>query len=338
MAVILGIAGTAKNTGKTTTTKAIMEEVQRDKNRVLGLTSIGYDGEDVDNITGLPKPKIEVWPGALVAVAERSLEVSTAQIELLEKTDIATPLGKVILGRVTKGGTLLIAGPNKSKELRRVLPLLQQYGANFIIVDGALNRIAPMVEVDSLIIATGAAKTPNITELAWETKHLVEILQFPVFNTPKNMVNMGSVLDIQAAQRLSAFLSNNQGVVIDGVISSQGLEYLIQVGEELKGKILILPDAIKLIVCGEVRHIYNLLSRLKELGLEIGVKKEVHVTALTVNPYYPQFRFSSNDYQEAYVDRKLLFQTIKNSVNIPVFDIVEEGGHKLYEVIVEKGI
>ena len=101
---------------------------------------------------------------------------------------------------------------------------------------------------------------------------------------------------------------------------------------------LILPDAIKLLVCGEVRHIYNLLTRLKNFGLEIGVKKEVRVTALTVNPYYPQFRFSSNDYQAAYVDQGLLYESITNSVNIPVFDIVEEGGHKLYEVIVEKEI
>ena len=338
MAVILGIAGTAKNTGKTTTTKAIMDQVQQDKNRLLGLTSIGYDGEDMDNITGLPKPKIEVWPGALVAVAERSLEVSSAQIQLLEKTDIATPLGKIILGKVIKSGTLLIAGPNKSKELRRILPLLQHYGANFIIVDGALNRIAPMVEVNSLILATGAAKTSNLTDLAWETKHLVEILQYPVFPKTENMVNVDSILDIQAAQRLTAILLNNQGVVINGVISSQGLEYLIQAGEELKGKMLILPDAIKLLVCGEVRHIYNLVTRLKNFGLEIGVKKEVRVTALTVNPYYPQFRFSSNDYQAAYVDQGLLYESITNSVNIPVFDIVEEGGHKLYEVIVEKEI
>jgi len=334
MAIVLGIAGTAKNTGKTTTTKAIMEEVQRDKKRVLGLTSIGYDGEDVDNITGLPKPKIEVWSGALVAVAERSLEASSAKIEFLEKTDIATPLGKVILGKVIKGGTLLIAGANKSKELRRIISLLQHYGANFIIVDGALNRIAPMVEVDIIIIATGAAKTPNITELAWETESLVEILQYPIFSITENMIKMASVLDIRAAQRLAAVLLNNQEVVIDGVVSSQGLEYLIKKGQGLKGKRLILPDAIKLLVCGEVRNIYKLLSRLKELGLEIGVKKEVRVTALTVNPYYPQFRFSFNDYQAAYVDRDLLYESIRNSVNIPLFDIVEEGGSKLYEVIV----
>ena len=78
--IIIGIAGTAKNTGKTTTTSFIMAEVKKNEKLNLGLTSIGYDGEDIDNVTGLPKPKIEVWPGVLVAVAEKCLKVSTAEV------------------------------------------------------------------------------------------------------------------------------------------------------------------------------------------------------------------------------------------------------------------
>ncbi|MBU4562316.1 hypothetical protein KKB17_02785, partial [bacterium] len=54
---VLGILGTAKNTGKTTTTSALLE-IANNKNLSVGITSIGYDGEDIDNITGLPKPRI----------------------------------------------------------------------------------------------------------------------------------------------------------------------------------------------------------------------------------------------------------------------------------------
>ena len=54
---VLGILGTSKNTGKTTTTSALLE-IANNKNLSVGITSIGYDGEDIDNITGLPKPRI----------------------------------------------------------------------------------------------------------------------------------------------------------------------------------------------------------------------------------------------------------------------------------------
>jgi molybdopterin-guanine dinucleotide biosynthesis protein len=75
----LGIAGTAKNTGKTTATAAIIQEL---RTRGVGfyLTSIGYDGENIDNVTGLPKPKLRVEPGDVVATAERCLAVSTAKL------------------------------------------------------------------------------------------------------------------------------------------------------------------------------------------------------------------------------------------------------------------
>ncbi|MBA7549071.1 hypothetical protein ES705_41544 [subsurface metagenome] len=54
---VLGILGTAKNTGKTTTTSTLLK-IANNRNLSVGITSIGYDGEDVDNITGLPKPRI----------------------------------------------------------------------------------------------------------------------------------------------------------------------------------------------------------------------------------------------------------------------------------------
>jgi len=59
MSLIVGIAGTAKNTGKTTTTSAILDELYN-MEIPIGLTSIGYDGEEIDNITRLPKPRLFV--------------------------------------------------------------------------------------------------------------------------------------------------------------------------------------------------------------------------------------------------------------------------------------
>jgi molybdopterin-guanine dinucleotide biosynthesis protein len=53
----LGVLGTAKNTGKTTTLNALLKCLSE---KLLALTSIGFDGEDLDHITCLPKPNVFV--------------------------------------------------------------------------------------------------------------------------------------------------------------------------------------------------------------------------------------------------------------------------------------
>jgi len=332
--IAIGIAGTAKNTGKTTTTSAIMEEVQKNRDICLALTSIGYDGEDLDNVTGLPKPRVSVWPGVLVAIAEKCLSTSLAKIEVIEKTNICTPLGRVIIGQVISAGRLVVAGPNKSKELRKILDLLRDNGANFIIVDGALNRLAPMVEVDGLIIATGAARTADIKKLSWETKAIVEILQFPIINEQsKDTINFNCILDQKETDRLIEKLQDHTVIRIQGIIGEKCLAYLLQNKNKLKGKQIIFTDNLKLLICSDINNIYKILTELKNAGLRIGVNVPIKLIGITVNPYFPQYRFSTEDYQASYVDGAELYATIKNSVNVPVYDVVKYGGRKLFQDI-----
>ncbi|KJS21058.1 MAG: hypothetical protein VR72_12110 [Clostridiaceae bacterium BRH_c20a] len=331
--IIIGIAGTAKNTGKTTTTSSIMSEVKDNKKLSLGLTSIGYDGEDIDNVTGLPKPRIEVWPGVLVAVAEKCLKVSTAEVEVLEVTKFATPLGKVILGKVTKGGRLVVAGPNKSSELRQVLNKLRHHNLNLIIVDGALNRIAPMVEVDGLILTTGAARKSKISELAFETHCLVEVFNYPVLNIEHDTFRFNSILSSDAVDELLRQLETAGTVYINGVIGEKSLMYLLEKAEKLSGKKLIFPDPIKLMVIGDINKIHNIFAQLKHKGIEIGVRKPIKIIALTINPYYPKYRFNSDDYEVSYVDKEKLYEAIAGKVSVNVYNVVEEGGKMLFNDI-----
>jgi hypothetical protein len=112
------------------------------------LTSIGYDGENIDNVTGLPKPKLLVETGDIVATAEKCIISSTAVMEVIAETNILTPLGKVLITKVKKPGLVVTAGPNKSSEVRRLNDLLQRIGPGITIFDGALNRIAPLTETE----------------------------------------------------------------------------------------------------------------------------------------------------------------------------------------------
>ena len=82
---IISIIGLAKNVSKTTTLNFIIKNLE---NRRLGLTSIGRDGERYDVITQLPKPRIFIRSGTIIATARQSYEASEAKMEILKKQSL----------------------------------------------------------------------------------------------------------------------------------------------------------------------------------------------------------------------------------------------------------
>ena len=335
--LIVGIAGTAKNTGKTTTMSFIMSEIKKNPALTLGLTSIGYDGEGFDNITGLPKPRIDVWPGNVVAIAESCNRFCSAGLEEIRRTDIATPLGKVVFSRVISPGKVVLAGANKGRDLRIVLELLREL-VSLVIVDGAINRIAPMAEADCLILATGAARCTDIPQLASESSCIVDILSTPELAVRGKVELLGSVLG-QAG--LGAFMHkcvDADSINIQGVISLQYLQALVGLGREygLKGKRLIFADPIKLLLAGEALFVRKVLRELSDgSGVDIGVAKTCKLLAMTVNPYYPKYRYGRADYQDAYVDGVELLERVGSAVNIPCYDVVRQGGQGIFGMIMD---
>ncbi|MFQ5789568.1 MAG: hypothetical protein ACE5JI_03740, partial [Acidobacteriota bacterium] len=142
-AQIIGVVGTAKNTGKTTALLSIVRYLET-AGRRAGITGIGYDGEHIDNLTLLPKPRMEFPAGALVATAERCLKNATLQCRLLLRTGVMSPLGEVLILEVTSRGRIVVAGPNQRVGLTRIIEGLGETGSEVSLVDGALGRLAPM--------------------------------------------------------------------------------------------------------------------------------------------------------------------------------------------------
>ncbi|MGE5541688.1 MAG: hypothetical protein ACM3WT_01485, partial [Bacillota bacterium] len=123
--VSVGVAGTAKNTGKTTTLMGAMRECQ-ERGRLVRVTSIGFDGEDVDNVTGLPKPRIYCDRGTLFATARGCVKAGSARVRLLAGTSIETALGQVVVGVVEREGLVVLAGPNKTPDLQSLLQIIEE--------------------------------------------------------------------------------------------------------------------------------------------------------------------------------------------------------------------
>lgn len=335
MARIIGIAGTAKNTGKTTTTAAIMSEVYA-RGIPLGLTSIGFDGEMVDNVTGLPKPRITCEKGTVVAIAEACIAAGTARIEIIRRTEIRTALGRLILGRVQEPGLVVIAGPNKSSELRMVNSALTDLGCRLILVDGALNRIAPMVETHGLILATGAARTADLAKLARETGAFAEIFNLPTWEDTKGeILEVGSILNQEMVQDLLARVTPQiSGVLVAGIIGGNSFQKLRELGgEKLKGKTLIMQDPVKVLVAGSPDWMQELIASFQAEGIRVAMQKRVKLLAVTINPFYPRYRYQSRDYEPAYVDKDELKQTLAEKVPVPVVNVLEEGVRELWTTL-----
>ena len=238
----VGIAGTAKNTGKTTTLSMLMGRIRPDASLTLGLTSIGYDGEYLDNVTGLPKPRIDVYPGMIAAVSERCLPFSRAKLEVLERTDVMTALGRIVIGRVVREGKLVVAGPGKGTELRGIMDKMARFGANLIIVDGALNRIAPFTEVDGLILATGASRTADIPRLAAETHRMLALFGLSETEAAGNTLSVGSLLGEPAYRAMAEQARRADTIDISGVIGGAFLADMAAHAEEYCGKHIRFAD------------------------------------------------------------------------------------------------
>ena len=328
----VGIAGTAKNTGKTTTMNALLAEIKKEEGFVTAFTSIGYDGESFDNVTGLPKPRIRVWEGCLVAVAEKCLPYSDAEIEIISSTGIETPLGPVLIGRAAKGGKMTLAGPNKRQELRAVLNIFQQMGTDLVIVDGALNRIAPMSEADALILATGAARNTDIDRLAAETGQLVGMFNLPAGDRS----GMNRVSSVLAQKSYETFLTAwAQGdVYVDGVFCEKFLSQLADSGTGVtSGKRLLFPDPMKVILSGEIGRVEDSLGKLARAGVTTRVAKTVQTLLVTINPFYPQYRMNLQRYEAAYVDKDALQKSIAAQLQIPCFNVMQQGGQGIWQAL-----
>ena len=350
----LGIAGTAKNTGKTTTTAAIIGELRR-RSIPFYLTSIGYDGENIDNVTGLPKPKLRVEPGDVVATAEKCLKASTAVFSILQDTAVRTPLGRILVAKVEKAGLAVTAGPNKSAEVRQVAQILSRMGPGITLFDGALNRIAPMVETDGFILATGASRTPDIPRLAQETERIWRIANLPTVPRALEIAELclcsvtllsnqlqvlaqwpgASLLsEADAALALEAAAGGGAYLYIPGIIGERAFAYLAGRAAELAARMfLVLADPIKLLAFANPVAHYDWIEQLEKQGILTGVIKRVPLLAVTLNPFFPEFRFETSTYRPAFVDPIRLQVSVSEQIQVPVYNVVKQGIKGLVDTI-----
>jgi hypothetical protein len=315
--ISVGVVGTAKNSGKTTTLKALMNEL-RTAGKSSAITGIGYDGESFDNLTCLPKPRLHFEKGDLIATSSACISKAYAKLKVLEKTNLITSLGEVCIAEVAEPGLVVIAGPNTRKGLNILLHLFSKYSPDYLLVDGSLSRISPMAIVDQLVIATGGARNVNIVKLTLEAEAIDRIFNFNIWEESfDNIPGFSSLADTTDFHQILSSSKHRDCILISGLIS---LKELLNLRKEYHG-IIIIESPINLLTSG----VYDtkLFSNFFNYTNICYISKPV-LKAFTVNPFYPEEHNFS--YRPAYLDSANLLNSIKLFTKVPVFDVLSSPG------------
>lgn len=347
----IGVIGTAKNTGKTTTLVALMQEARK-HDFSLAVTGIGYDGEAIDNLTFLPKPRVEVSPGVVIGTAKECIRQATATYVFMEDTREETSLGRVELIRIESSGRILLAGPNNTHALERVLVRLEKF-ASLILIDGALGRMVPMSAADAVIFATGAARTTDIPLLASEMKAIQDIFsleEFPEIHSLPPMPDKVTVYDKNDREIVFGFASllGNEDIsalqamlepgitriAIPGAVSASCVNMLIEnYARILEGALFYFDSPSVVLAGGKPLEVRDMLARIGNCGALAAYRRSTPIIAVTINPFYPKPIKRRGLFEAAYVDEENLYHEFSRSLSVPVFNIMKQGAVSLFDLV-----
>lgn len=302
----LAVMGMTKNTGKTVALNHLLACAAADAVRI-GLTSIGRDGEALDQVFSVPKPAVQVWPGTLVATARDTLARAGVRCKLLATTGVNSPMGEVVLVRTLDQGTMEVAGASRNVDQLRIIGLLQQAGADLVLLDGALGRShhASPALADAVLLATGAAIGGGLHDIVRKTRERLALLTLPaadpalaaqctdafehagvtVWNAQGTPIYAQPLATLNAAQVLLT-LARQQGqhlavIALTGALGRQLIDALTQIATLHPGLRVVVADGTRLFVSAAE------LARFAAASGRLVALRPIHLLGLTVNPYSP---------------------------------------------------
>ncbi|MDK2953671.1 MAG: hypothetical protein PWQ27_1054 [Kosmotoga sp.] len=324
----VAIVGMEKNTGKTEVLNFIVKHLG-DSSTKIGVTSIGMDGESIDQVTLTPKPEIILREGNFFATSERHFKEKKFFAEIFEVSEIFTPLGRIVLAKALEPGKIILTGPSTTTQVKRVIEDMIKLGATTVLVDGAIFRLSsssPFI-TDGVILATGAALSLNKYELLKKTKHKVNLMKLPEVSQELRR-KLSSVIEalwlvddkgelekipmkttLLGIGDLEEDVLKGKRIYVTGSLSEKFVRNIIQRKWKTMPEIIV-RDYTKVFVSPET------LDRYFRLGGRIFVLKQVNLLAVTVNPLSPKgYKLNSEE----------LVGLLEKELGVPVIDVVEEG-------------
>jgi hypothetical protein len=227
----LVVVGTGKNVGKTVTLRTIYRACVA-SGAVCGLTSIGRDGEAVDIVDALAKPRLWLEPQTVVATARDVLPRSPAS-EILALPSYVSAAGALAYARVRAPAHYELIGPPNASALRGVIEDLLTFAPR-VLVDGAIDRLAALAGGDdAIVVACGAAAAKTLGEAIDDVRALVERLRTPRFDGASEKLAiegaLGAALSarlIQARERRTIVVRDPTQIALTGKAALHAFERL----------------------------------------------------------------------------------------------------------------
>lgn len=294
----MSIVGMCKNAGKTTMLNWLLAHSGR--GRVLGLTSIGRDGESTDVVTGTEKPSIFVPAGTLIATAKDMLWLGDVTKEILVSTGIPTPLGEVIIMRARSDGYVQLAGPSITTQLKSVSQTFFDLGAEQSIIDGALGRksLGARQVAEGIVLCTGASYHMRMEKVIADTVSIYRIMNLPKAQT------------VPAAPEgtLEQCLKEQGEALVTGALTDSMVLPLLRAGVLRKNR-LVVADPSKVLLSPDTLD----KMQLREVRLETA--EAARTLCITVNPVSAYgWKFDKDEFRVR----------LQEAVDIPVINVKEE--------------
>jgi hypothetical protein len=331
----LSIVGLEKNTGKTECLNYILRRLSGYALKV-GVTSIGVDGEKVDQVTQSSKPEIFLGEGILFSTSEKHYRERQIYSELLSIDETQTSLGRICTARALGYGKVLLSGPSQTASLITwIKKLKEDYSTDLCIIDGALSRLSlasPAVS-ESMILATGAALSSSIPELVNKTHFITELINIPETgialkfddkSPEKGIWQIGKGGNFEAPLFESAFIhgESQSGQINDkndisalfvaGALTDRFLKMISTEKKYVQAEIIV-KDFTRIFVTPATYRNF-----IKKGGI-IRVLRRSNLIAVCVNPTAPNGVVINSD---------KLCGALGEKLNLPVYDIIKNG----YEV------
>lgn len=320
----VSFVGMEKNTGKTECLKSVLAACAQ-AGRMVGITSIGLDGESCDQVTGTSKPEIQLARGTIFVTSEKLYHARKLTSEILSISQQRTALGRLVTARVITPGKVMLSGPVSTGHLKEVIAEMQQYGVRHVFVDGALSRksLGSPTVTNGLVLTTGAALSPNLAELVRKTKFACEMIDLEQYETPDQnrlldiesgifaLPDNGELVDLGIS---SAFLlekkrdqlfAHGRRLFVSGAISDKLLDFL-RMQPEISDTQIIIKDFTKVFATPMAVHAFQ------QKGGHLQVLLRPRLLGVCANPWSPAGYL---------MDSERLCEELSNALQVPVIDI-----------------
>ena len=322
----LSIVGLEKNTGKTVCLNYVLRRLH-ELGVSTAVTSIGVDGEQTDSVYATAKPEVTLYEGMYLITSERHYLQRRCVSEIIDLSNQRTALGRLLTARILSSGKALISGAAATALLASQIEGFKQRGVQLTVVDGALSRLslASPTVTDSMILATGAAVSPNLQQLISKTRFVCRLIDLPEVE-PAVRENLHSAntglwaidadgqahdLNIPSVFMLNSSESNlfrfGTTLFVSGAVSDRLLK-ILAAKDEIKHTTLVVRDFTKLFVTPEV---YNDFTRR---GGSLLALRKSHLAAVTLNPTSP------HGYA---IDSATACRALSEALNLPVYDVMK---------------